>query len=157
MKWRYSAEGLRRMYRGGRGNAEARRYSRMWVRLIGTGLLPKRWVILEVSGRHSGQPTRFPLGMADVDGQWFLVSMLGENCNWVRNVRAAHGDILLRRRDVHRYHADEVLGVQRTAVLRRYLQKVPGGRPHIPVAPDAPPSALADVADRYPIFRVTPR
>ena len=47
---------------------------------------------------HTGAVTRFPLGMADVDNQWYLVSMLGENCNWVKNVRAAGGRATLRRR-----------------------------------------------------------
>ena len=143
------------MYRGARGNAEARRYSRIWVHIIQTGLLPERWVVLEVPGRRTGRSTRFPLGMADVGGQWFLVSMLGEDCNWVRNVRAARGEVVLRRRGARRCRLTEVPVGDRAAVLRRYLQKVPGGRPHIPVGSDAPTSELAAIADRYPVFRVT--
>ncbi len=145
------------MYVGSRGNAEARRYARFWIRIIETGMLPERWVVLEVPGRRSGRPTRFPLGMADVDGQWFLVSMLGENCNWVRNVRAAQGDVVLRRRRVRRCHLDEVPEADRAPVLRRYLRKVPGGRPHIPVPPGAELADLAEIAGRYPVFRVRPR
>lgn len=145
------------MYDGSRGNAEARRYARFWIRIIATGLLPERWVVLEVPGRRSGRPTRFPLGMADVDGQWFLVSMLGANCNWVRNVRAAHGDVALRRHRVRRCHLEEVPEADRAPVLRRYLRKVPGGRPHIPLPPGAELADLAQIADRYPVFRVTSR
>jgi hypothetical protein len=78
---------LRAMYVGGRGNATARRYAWFWNRAFRLGLLPRRWVTLEVRGRRTGTLTRFPLGMADVGGQWYVVSMLGE-CNWVRNVRA---------------------------------------------------------------------
>ena len=81
---------LRAMYVGGRGNATARRYARVWNAVMCLGLLPARWVRLEVRGRRTGKITRFPVGMADVDGQWYVVSMLGE-CNWVRNVRAAGG------------------------------------------------------------------
>ena len=44
---------------------------------------------LEVLGRRSGLLRRFPLGMARLDGRWYLVSMLGEQCNWVQNVRAS--------------------------------------------------------------------
>ena len=134
------------MYPGGRGNAEARRYSRFWIRVIESGLLPRRWVVLEVPGRRSGRPTRFPLGMADFDGQWFLVSMLGENCNRVRNARAARGQVLIRRRHARHCLLEEVPVADRPPILRRYLQKVPGARPHIQVPPDA---------DRYPVFRVT--
>ena len=30
----------------------------------------RRWVTLEDTGRISGESRSFPLGMADVDGQW---------------------------------------------------------------------------------------
>jgi hypothetical protein len=95
--------------------------------------------------------------MADVDGQWYLVSMLGENCNWVRNARAAHGEVVLRRRRARRCHLVDVPEAERAVILRRYLRKVPGGRPHIPVPPDAELTDLAEIAGRYPVFRVTPR
>ena len=45
--------------------------------VLGAGLLPRRWVTLEVVGRRTGRVTRFPLGMADWHGDWYLVSMLG--------------------------------------------------------------------------------
>ena len=93
-----SSEQLRAMYAGGRGNATARRYALTWATVFGLGLAPRRWVTLEVAGRHTGRVTRFPLGMADWNGHWYLVPMLGENCNWVRNVRAAHGHVTLRHR-----------------------------------------------------------
>ena len=35
-----------------------------------------------------------------------------------------------------------------------YIQKVPGGRPHIPVDRDAPLADFAAIADRYPVFLV---
>jgi len=68
---------LRAVYVGGRGNATARRYAQFWNMALGLGLLPRRWVVLEVAGRRTGRVTRFPLGMADVGSQWYLVSMLG--------------------------------------------------------------------------------
>ena len=117
---RLRAERLRRMYAGGRGNTAARRASRFWNRLIMTGLLPHRWVVLEVAGRRTVQPTRFPLGMADVNGQWYLVSMLGEDCNWVKNVRVAGGQAVLRRRRTRRCMLVEIPVDQRAPVLQRY-------------------------------------
>ena len=117
---------LRKMYIDGRADVQARRYARAWVRLIGTGVLPRRWVVLEVPGRPTGRPTRFQLGMADLAGQWYLVSMLGE-CNWVKNVRAAGYRVVLRRRRAHDCRLVELPAEQRAPVLRRYLQKVPGG------------------------------
>jgi len=147
---------LRAMYAGGRGNPAARRFARLWASVFGLGFQPRRWVTLEVAGRRSGRPTRFPLGVADWDGQWYLVSMLGEGCNWVQNVRAADGRAVLRRRRAVTCHLAEVPVAERPPIIRRYLEKVPGGRPHIPVSPGAPLAEFEAVAPRYPVFRVIP-
>lgn len=126
----------------------------MWSQVFAWGFQPRRWVTLEVPGRTSGQPTRFPLGMADLDGHWYLVSMLGERCNWVRNVRAAGGHAVLIHRRRRPVLLEEVPASQRPRILRRYLQMVPGARPHIPVAPDAPVTDYEAIAVDYPVFRV---
>jgi deazaflavin-dependent oxidoreductase (nitroreductase family) len=147
---------LRAMYVGGRGNATARRYAWFWNMAFRLGILPRRWVTLEVCGRRTGTVTRFPLGMADVGGQWYVVSMLGE-CNWVRNVRAAEGRATLRRR--RRAGAVRLFEVpvdKRAPVIRRYVGRVPGGRPHIPVDRHEPVEAFETIASNYPVFRVVP-
>jgi deazaflavin-dependent oxidoreductase (nitroreductase family) len=151
-------ERLRAMYAGGRGDRAARRYARVWAAVIAHGVLPRRWVTLEVTGRRSGRPRRFPLGMADVDGQWYLVSMLGEDCNWVRNLRTAHGDaVLYQRGRAHQCLLVEVPVEARPPILRRYLEKVPGARPHVGVDRCAPLESFAAVAASYPVFRLTSR
>ena len=152
-RWPISDQEAREMYATGRADANARWYADLWRRVFGTGLMPRRWVVLEVQGRVSGRPTSFPLGMADVDGRWYLVSMLGE-CNWVANVRAADGHAVLRRRRARRVRLVEVPSADRGAVLRRYVDKVPGARPHIPVPRGAPLAEFAAVADAYPMFEV---
>jgi hypothetical protein len=53
-RWPHSDDDLRAMYAGGRGNATAHRYARFWSVIHSTGLLPPRWVTLEVVGRRSG-------------------------------------------------------------------------------------------------------
>jgi deazaflavin-dependent oxidoreductase (nitroreductase family) len=147
---------LRAMYAGGQGNATARWFSRCWARVFDLGILPRRWVTLEVTGRRSGRIRRFPLGMADWEGRWYLVPMLGERCQWVRNVRAADGQAVIRRRRAVRCRLVELPEAERPAILRRYLLKVPGARPHIPVRPDAPEADFAAIAPRYPVFLVVP-
>ncbi len=155
--WPFSDDGLRAMYAGGRANATARRFSRCWAEVFGLGLLPGRWVTLEVTGRRSGRTCRFPLGMADWQGRWYLVPMLGDQCNWVRNVRAAGGQAVIRRRRAVPCRLVELPGAERPAILRRYLQKVPGARPHLPVGPGAPLADFEAIAARYPVFLVVPR
>ena len=146
---------LRAMYAGGHGDTTARRYARFWNLAFRVGLLPRRWVTLEVRGRRSGRVTRFPLGMADVGGQWYLVSMLGE-CNWVRNVRAAGGQATLWRRRARPVLLLEVPVEDRAPVIRRYVMRVPGGRPHIPVDRHEPVEAFETIASDYPVFQVVP-
>ena len=152
----YSDEALRKMYPGGRANRTARRFARLWSFVFALGLFPKRWVTLEVRGRRSGRPTTFPIGLADWQGEWYLVPMLGERCNWVQNVRAAHGRALLRRRRATACDLVEVPISERAPILKRYLEKVPGARPHVPVARDEPLHAFEAIAPRYPVFRVVP-
>lgn len=150
----FSEERLRAMYRGGRGDATARRLAHLWAVVLGLGLLPRRWVTLEVPGRRSGRRTRFPLGMADWDGEWYLVSMLGWECNWVRNVRAAHGRVTLRHGRPMACELIEVPVDERPPILRRYLQKVPGARPHMPIDPQASLADFEALSSNYPVFKV---
>ncbi|MEW9534614.1 nitroreductase/quinone reductase family protein [Microbispora sp. NPDC049125] len=152
----FSDDALRAMYAGNRGDATARRFARFWSRVMALGLLPRRWVTLEVAGRRSGRITRFPLGMADWNGRWYLVSMLGEECNWVRNVRAAGGRAVVRHGRGVACRLAEVPVRDRAPIIRRYLGKVPGARPHIRVDRHADLGAFEAIAARYPVFEVVP-
>jgi len=154
--WPFPDDRLRAMYAGGRADATARRFARLWAAVFRLGLLPRRWVTLEVPGRRSGHVTRFPLGMADWHGQWYLVPMLGGECNWVRNVHAADGHAVLRRRRAVRCRLVEVPVSERPPIIRRYLEKVPGARPHIPVDRHAPLADFEAISPRYPAFLVVP-
>lgn len=41
-------------------------------------------------------------------------------------------------------------------MIRRYVEGVPGGRPHIPVDRHEPVHAFETIASNYPVFRVVP-
>jgi hypothetical protein len=77
------------LYRGQRPNWIARMLNRAWAALFSSGLLPDSMVTLEVTGRTSGRTVSLPMAVTVVNGQRYLVSMLGENVQWVHNVRAA--------------------------------------------------------------------
>lgn len=109
-----------------------------------------------MAGRRSGRVTRFPLGMARVGDQWYLVSMLGERCNWVQNVRAADGRATLLHRRATPCRLVEVPVSERAPIIKRYLARVPGARPHVPVDRHAPLADFESIAARYPVFRVVP-
>ena len=151
---RSSGDFTRWMYRGGRPNRLAGLLNRVAGALGSSGIGYNRMVTLEVVGRKSGRVISLPLVPAKVDGQRYLVSMLGEDVAWVRNVRAASGSAVLRHRGREKVRLEEVLPAQRAPVLKDYLSRAPGARPHIPVNKDAPVSEFAKIAVAFPVFRV---
>ena len=128
----------------------------MHATIFGAGLSPRRWVVLEVAGRRSGRTRRFPVAMTDYDGGRYVVSRLGERCNWVRNVRAAEGIVTIHHGRRQPCRLTEMAVHDRAPILKSYLNQVPFGRPHVPIDHAAPVSAFETVANRYPVFRVAP-
>ncbi len=120
------------------------------------GITSNYMVTLEVTGRKSGRTISLPVVLALVDGQRYLVSMLGENVNWVQNVRAAGGRAVLQSGGREEVQLDEVPADQRAPILRAYLERAPGARPHMPVNKDAPIEEFQKVALAFPVFRVAP-
>jgi glyoxylase-like metal-dependent hydrolase (beta-lactamase superfamily II) len=145
-----------------------RLYSRLqWLghALTWLGLSPAYVVTLEVPGRRSGILRRTNLVLAQHEGERYLVSLTGES-EWVRNVRAAGGRVVLarggRRRPVR------LVGVpvqDRAPVIRSYVLRAgrePGTRQvrreasaFFGVGPQLTLDEVAAKADRFPVFRVT--
>ena len=142
------------LYRGGHPNQLAKILNHGWAFIHALGVAPDYMVTLDVAGRQSGKTISFPLAMVTVDGERYLVSMLGEDANWVRNVAAAGGKARLRHGKTEAVRLVEVDVAQRPPILKRYLQVAPGARPHIPVDKDAPIAEYAKIAAQYPVFRV---
>lgn len=92
--------------------------------------------------------------MAVVGGERYLVSMLGTDVAWVRNLRAADGRALLRQGRSERVRLEEIPVDERAPILRAYLKRAPGARPHISVDKDAPLEAFAAIAPQIPVFCV---
>ncbi|MEU7138834.1 nitroreductase/quinone reductase family protein [Nocardia sp. NPDC046473] len=122
--------------------------------MFAAGIAPNRVTALGIRGRRSGKMIWFPMALADLDGQQYVVSMLGKNTNWVRNLAAADGQAVLRHGRREDVHLTEVEPDSRPPILRRYLQVAPGARPHIPVGPDATPADYQRIAPDYPVFRI---
>ncbi len=143
----------RRMYRGDRPHVMAAVANRVLAVTASTGHLG-RVVTLEVRGRRTGRLRSFPVVVADYDGERYLVAMLGENANWIRNVRAAGGHVVLRHGRCESVCLEEVDSSTTAPILQRYLQVAPGARPHIPVDPEAPLEEFEKIAAQFPVFRV---
>ena len=144
-------------YRDGRPNRLARVLDRGTAALYALGVAPNYLVTLEVRGRRSGRTIALPLVMVVAGGERYLVSMLGEGANWVRNVRAAGGDAALRHGSREEVRLEELAVGRRAPVLGTYLKRAPNARAHLPISKDAPPAEFERVASRFPVFRVTTR
>lgn len=145
------------MYRSGRPNRVARPQNRLSSILFGAGLLPRRAASLQVRGRRSGRVISFPVVIADWEGREYLVSMLGEQANWVKNVRAADGAAVLRRGRKDRVILQEVDVAARAPIIRRYAAVAPGGRPHLRLDRDAPLEDCEALARSTPVFEIISR
>ena len=144
------------MYPGGRPTPEAQAIHRRFVAGPLPRLLPIACV-LEVPGRLSAHVIKVPLAVVRYRGSWFLVSMFGEQSNWVKNVRASHGQAVMihgRRRPVRLV---EVAPEERAPIIKRYLLLAIGARPHMRVKWRSPLSDFEVVAADYPVFHVESR
>lgn len=142
------------MYRGGRPNALARALNGFQAWLGERGLLPGIMATLQVPGRKSGKLVRFPVVVTPYAGGQYLVSMLGAETNWVKNVHAAAGRVTLVRGKARPATLVELPVEQRAPVIKEFAMLAPGGRVHIPVSKDAPVEEFESVAPRYPVFLV---
>lgn len=143
------------LYRGQRPGWIAKILNRMWANAASKNVMPNGLVALEVIGRKSGRVVSFPVVTVTVDGQRYLVSMLGDNAQWVRNVRAAGGKAVLRSGGHEEVQLEEIPADQRAHLLKAYLQAAPGARPHMPVSEDAPLAEFEKIAAEFPVFRLT--
>jgi hypothetical protein len=142
------------MYRGGRPNLLAKVLNRGSAIVHSLGISPNYLVTLEVVGRKSGKTIGFPLVMTVMNGERYLVAMLGEQTNWVQNVTAAGGRATLRHGETEQVLLEEVSVHDRAPILKAYLKHAPGARPHMAINKDAPISEFENVAARYPVFKL---
>ena len=145
---------LRWLYRSGRPNWFARLQNNASAFVFGVGIWPERVAALEVMGRRTGRIAAFPVAIADLGGQSYLVSMLGDRTNWVLNVRADSGRAVLRHGVREAVRLIEVPVAQRAPIIKRYLEVAPGARPHIPIERDAPLEQFTQIAASFPVFRI---
>lgn len=122
--------------------------------LASLGLMPSKTVTLEVRGRRSGQMRSTVINWVEQDGQRYIVSPRGE-AEWVRNVRAADGEAVIRRRGRQSVRLEEVPTEQRAPILKAYLgENTWSTRQHFEVDPKAELTEFAGIAARHPVFRI---
>ena len=136
------------------------------VPLTSLGLAPQHAVTLEVAGRRTGRLRRNPVLLTAFEDGEYLVSLAGES-EWVRNVRAANGRVVLRRRGARPVQLLEVPPASRAPVLAAYQAAGAARSGEAAARVQArfnfgldPAATVADferIAHRYPVFRVHDR
>jgi len=132
-------------------------FNRVFGWLIGVGLAPASFYLLEVIGRKSGRLYSTPVDLLVLQGGWFLVSPRGAT-QWARNAKASGTVVLRRGRLADKVALRELTGVEKPDVLKAYLDAFKGQvQRFFPVAAGSPREAFVPIADRYPAFEVTPQ
>ncbi len=147
---------MRLLYRGWHPTRLDRWINRIACWWSGLGLPPSYQAALEVRGRKSGRRRSSPVVIATVEGQRYLVSMLGPGSDWVKNVEVARGEAVIRQGRRRRVRLVTVPPEQRAPILHEYVRVASSGRQHLPLSVGAPLSDFAAIADRYPVYRIDP-
>jgi glyoxylase-like metal-dependent hydrolase (beta-lactamase superfamily II) len=130
---------------------------------VSLGLVPEDVITVEVPGRRSGVIRRATMVRAGCGGGHYVVSLAGES-DWVRNVRAAGGQVVIGGRQRRAARLAEVPVRQRAPVIRAYLLRWgrrPGSRAvarearyYFGVGPEVSLEQIQGVAEHYPVFRI---
>ena len=147
---------LRFFYRDWRPTRLGKIWNGAFAWVSGLGLTPQILLTLQVKSRSSGRLYSTVLVVASLQGQRYLVSMLGDGSEWVRNVRAAGGEALIKRCRSLPVMLTEIPPEERAPILKAWCQVTTSGRNHLPVPYDAPVSAFEAIAADYPVFRIDP-
>ena len=145
---------MRLCYRNWRPTRLGRWVNRFWCWWSGLGLPPRFQAALEVRGRSSGRTRSNPVVIATVEGKHYLVSMLGQESDWVKNVEAARGEAVIRQGRRRRVHLVTVPPDERAPIIREYVRIASSGRRHFPLSVDAPLSEFEAIAGRYPVYLI---
>jgi deazaflavin-dependent oxidoreductase (nitroreductase family) len=123
--------------------------------LASVAMGPKKMVTLEVRGRKTGEPRSVAVNVSEHDGQEYLVAPRGET-EWVRNVRAAGGEAVIRRGKRRRVNLQEVPVTERAPIIQSYLsQNEWVTSREFGMRADAPMEDFQRVAPNHPVFRIT--
>ncbi len=129
-------------------------FNRCFGWLVGLGLAPASFYLLEVQGRKSGRIYSTPVDLLHLDGKSYLVSPRGQT-QWVRNARAGGVVTLRRGRRAVRYTVREVGDEGKATILKAYLDAFRRQvQRFFPVPAGSPVEAFAVLTARYPAFEL---
>lgn len=137
-------------------SAVERFFNRAFGVVVGWGLGPRDYYLLQVRGRRTGRVYATPVNVVELQGRRFLVAPRGRT-QWVRNAEAA-GEVHLKRGSSRQgFRLRAIADREKLLVLRTYLDRFKRFvQRYFPVPAGAPPEAFAPIAERYPVFELLP-
>ncbi|RWK03143.1 hypothetical protein [Mesorhizobium sp.] len=147
---------LRWYYRNWRPTLLGRISNSIWAWLTSLGLLPPALLTLQVADRRDGRMRSTVLAVVEHERNRYLVSMLGDTSEWVKNIRVAGGRAFIKRGSAIEVRLTEIPNEDRAPILRAWCQIATSGRRHLPVPYDAPVEAFEAISLDYPVFRIDP-
>lgn len=120
----------------------------------GMGLTPKHMVVIETTGRKSGQPRTVPVNIVEYEGADYLVAPRG-NTEWYRNVLAAGGSASLKHGKKRPVRLEEVPVDERAPIIKKYLgENAAATKASFGVDPAAPIEDFQRIAPDHPTLRI---
>jgi deazaflavin-dependent oxidoreductase (nitroreductase family) len=131
-------------------------FNRFFAIAIGLGMGLGHNYVVEVRGRKSGRIFSTPIDLLEVEKRRYLVAPRGET-NWVLNARAAGRVTLRKGHQCDEFAVREVGLAERPALLKAYLDRFAlTVQRYFPIPRGSPASEFAPIAERYPVFELTP-
>jgi deazaflavin-dependent oxidoreductase (nitroreductase family) len=129
-------------------------FNRITTWFAARGLTPSHMVRIEVKGRRSGAPRQAVINSVEYEGQRYFVSVRGES-EWVRNVRAAGGEIVIQHRGRKPARLVELPAAETAPIIKKYLgENVMATKSKFGVDPKAELAEFEAIAPRHPVFRI---
>lgn len=136
--------------------------------LVSMGLTPSRWpgtacgtILLEVKGRRTGRVHALLVTWVEYESERYLVTMPGEEPQWVRNMKAAGNTAVLRhggrRTEVS---LREIPSDRRAPILQAWYKTTSLSahpRQHFGLDRDAGLGDFELLALTHPVYRIEPR
>jgi F420H(2)-dependent quinone reductase len=133
-----------------------RLFNRAFGALVGMGLAPRDYYLLQVRGRKSGRVHGTPVSLVSLHGVRFLVAPRGRT-QWVRNAEVSNEVVLKRGSRHRRFRLRALADADKPPVLSTYLDRYRSVvQRHFPLPAGAPTHAFAAIAERYPVFELQP-
>ncbi len=137
-------------------SALERFFNRAFGALVGMGLGPRDYYLLQVRGRKSGRVYGTPVSLVSLHGVRFLVAPRGRT-QWVRNAEVSHEVVLKRGSSRRRCRLRALADADKPPVLLAYLERYRSiVQRYFPVPAGSPARAFAEIAARYPVFELQP-